>query len=289
MRDLCAAAVDAATGAGAEYADARVVLKRNQLVATKNGRVERVTDAESEGIGVRVLVDGAWGFACDRRLTDEGARDAALRACTFARAAAGGESRAARARSSPQRDAPHSRSSATRSPSRSRRRSTSACAPTQALAGPDVIVRQAMVRAQREHKLLAHVRGHGGRAGADRVRRRDRLRRRTRRRLPDAQLPERARRLELPGRLGVRRRARPRAARRRASPSRRPPSLRADACPSGVTTVVLDARPGRAAGARVRRPPDRARPRLRHRGRRTPARASSSPTTSARCATAPST
>ena len=94
MRDLCAAAVDAATAAGAEYADARVVLKRNQLVATKNGRVDRMTDAESEGIGVRVLVNGAWGFACDRRLDADGARDAALRACTFARAAAGKHARA---------------------------------------------------------------------------------------------------------------------------------------------------------------------------------------------------
>ena len=63
MRELCAAALDAATAAGAEYADARVVLKRDQLVATKNGRVERISDSESEGIGVRVLVGGAWGFA----------------------------------------------------------------------------------------------------------------------------------------------------------------------------------------------------------------------------------
>src|SRR5919201_444919 len=93
MRELCAAAVDAATGAGADYADARVVLKRNQLIATKNGRVDRLTDSESEGIGVRVLLGGAWGFACDRRLTSEGARDAALRACIFARAAAGRHSR----------------------------------------------------------------------------------------------------------------------------------------------------------------------------------------------------
>src|SRR5438128_7709944 len=81
MRELCAAALDAATAAGAEYADARVVLKRDQLVATKNGRVERISDSESEGIGVRVLVGGAWGFACDRRLSLEGAREAALRAC----------------------------------------------------------------------------------------------------------------------------------------------------------------------------------------------------------------
>jgi len=93
VRDLCAAAVDAATGAGAEYADARVVMKRNQFVATKNGRVERLSDSESEGIGVRVLLNGAWGFAADRRLSADGARDAALRACAFARAAPGKHSR----------------------------------------------------------------------------------------------------------------------------------------------------------------------------------------------------
>ncbi|TMK27623.1 MAG: TldD/PmbA family protein, partial [Actinobacteria bacterium] len=89
MRDLCAVAVAAATGAGAEYADARAVLRRSQHVSTKNGRVEQLVDTESEGIGVRVLVNGAWGFACDRRLSAAGAREAALRACAFAKAAGG--------------------------------------------------------------------------------------------------------------------------------------------------------------------------------------------------------
>jgi TldD protein len=89
MRDLCALAVDAAVGAGAAYADARAVVRRNQSVSTKNRRVQSINDVESEGIGVRVLVDGAWGFACDRRLSEEGAREAALRACAFARAAGG--------------------------------------------------------------------------------------------------------------------------------------------------------------------------------------------------------
>ena len=94
MRDACAAAVDAAIGAGSAYADARAVVRRTQSVGTKNGRVETLTDAETEGIGVRVLVGGAWGFACDRRLSPEGGRDAALRACAFA-AAAGGNGRRA--------------------------------------------------------------------------------------------------------------------------------------------------------------------------------------------------
>jgi TldD protein len=153
MRTVCAAAIDAATGAGAEYADARAVLKRDQLVATKNGRVERVSDSESEGIGVRVLVGGAWGFACDRRLTPEGAREAALRACTFARAAAG----------------PHTRRLAPLEPRTGTHKTPIERNPfdvtisdkialclraDEALAGPDVLVRQAMVRAQREHKLL---------------------------------------------------------------------------------------------------------------------------------------
>jgi TldD protein len=77
VRELCDEAVSAALAAGASYADARVVLRRVQTVATRNRRVDRLDDVESEGLGVRALVDGAWGFACDRRLSAEGARAAA--------------------------------------------------------------------------------------------------------------------------------------------------------------------------------------------------------------------
>jgi TldD protein len=158
VRDLCAAAVAAATAAGAEYADARVVFKREQLVATKNGRVDRMTDAESEGIGVRVLVNGAWGFACDRRLTEEGARNAATRACTFARAAGGRHMRSlapveahqGRHESAVERD-PFAISLADK---------VDLCLRTDAaLEHEDVVVRQVMVRARREHKLLLSSEG----------------------------------------------------------------------------------------------------------------------------------
>jgi len=94
MRALCEEAVAAALAGGASYADARAVVRRSQLVATKNRRVDQVDDVESEGIGVRVLVDGAWGFACDRRLDETGARDAAERATSFANAAPGIHARA---------------------------------------------------------------------------------------------------------------------------------------------------------------------------------------------------
>ena len=88
MRQLCALAIERAVDAGAAYADTRAVTRRSQSVATRNGEVDSVSDGETEGIGVRVLVDGAWGFACDRRLTPEGGRAAAERAVEFARASA---------------------------------------------------------------------------------------------------------------------------------------------------------------------------------------------------------
>ncbi|MBD0318157.1 MAG: TldD/PmbA family protein [Thermoleophilia bacterium] len=86
MRDVARAAVDEAVFAGARYADARALTRRAQSVSTRNRELDSISDGESEGIGVRVLVDGAWGFACDRRLSAEGARDAARRAVQFARA-----------------------------------------------------------------------------------------------------------------------------------------------------------------------------------------------------------
>jgi TldD protein len=89
VKALAEAAVDAALGAGASYADARAVSLRRQFVVTKNGQVDDLSDSESEGIGVRVLVNGAWGFAGEGRLDEAAAREAALRATAFARAAPG--------------------------------------------------------------------------------------------------------------------------------------------------------------------------------------------------------
>jgi TldD protein len=153
VHELCATAVEAAIATGAEYADARVVVRRAQLVLTKNGRIEQQGDAESEGIGVRVLVGGAWGFACDRRLTHEGAREAAQRACAFARAAGGRHRRtlapvealSGSYRTSFEQD-PFAVSLAAK---------VDLCLRAdEALAGPDVVTRQAMLRALREQKVF---------------------------------------------------------------------------------------------------------------------------------------
>jgi TldD protein len=63
MSDLSDRALDTAARNGATYADVRLVRRRSQHVDVKMGHVQAVALNETEGLGVRVLVDGAWGFA----------------------------------------------------------------------------------------------------------------------------------------------------------------------------------------------------------------------------------
>jgi TldD protein len=62
----------------ADYADARHVLSRTERISTRNGAVARFEQGEDEGVGVRVRVHGAWGFAAARG-ADRTAVEAALR------------------------------------------------------------------------------------------------------------------------------------------------------------------------------------------------------------------
>jgi TldD protein len=239
VRELCRGAVDAAVGAGASYADARAVLRRAQGVSTKNGRVENVSDQETEGIGVRVLVGGAWGFSCDRRLSAEGAREAALRACAFARAAAGRGEKAL---------APAQASSGTyRTPVEVDPFAVllgdkvGLCLRAEAaLRHPDVNVTQAFVRAQREHKVLCTSDGaeveqelvETG-AGIDALALSDGVLQI--RSYPSAHGGSSSQGgWEYVEALGLEREA-PRVAEQAAA------LLRADVCPSSVTTIVIDA------------------------------------------------
>ncbi len=56
---------------GAQYGDIRVVENRTESVQVKNGVVETLNFSDSMGFGVRVLVNGAWGFSSSRQLTAE--------------------------------------------------------------------------------------------------------------------------------------------------------------------------------------------------------------------------
>jgi TldD protein len=63
MKDLEARVLNMTQTRGASYADVRVVNRLYQNIVVKNGKVEAVEQNESQGFGVRVIVDGAWGFA----------------------------------------------------------------------------------------------------------------------------------------------------------------------------------------------------------------------------------
>ncbi len=69
VRELAMRALDAAKLAGASYADVRIHRNRNQSVSTREQRVTGLEDSETFGFGVRVLAQGAWGFAGSRDLT----------------------------------------------------------------------------------------------------------------------------------------------------------------------------------------------------------------------------
>jgi TldD protein len=86
FKELVVRGVDAARSAGAQYADARIARYRTQSVQTRERRVQGLQDAETEGVGIRALVDGAWGFAATAELTPDSVAATARRAVEQARA-----------------------------------------------------------------------------------------------------------------------------------------------------------------------------------------------------------
>src|SRR6266404_1617931 len=88
MKAAARLALDAASVRGVTYVDARVVSIRNRSLTTKNGRVGHASESESLGIGVRVIAGGAWGFAAAADLSRASVEAAAARAVEIARASA---------------------------------------------------------------------------------------------------------------------------------------------------------------------------------------------------------
>src|SRR6516225_6631290 len=88
MWDLTAVVLETAKLRGAKYTDARVMHLRQRDLTTKNGQVGTLAESESIGIGVRVLVSGAWGFASTDQLTREGVARCAAKAVAIAKASA---------------------------------------------------------------------------------------------------------------------------------------------------------------------------------------------------------
>jgi len=88
VKDLAQLALDVASGSGAQYADVRVATYKRQLISAEDERVSGLRDSEDSGFGVRVLVNGAWGFAGSCTLTADEVKRVALQAIGVARASA---------------------------------------------------------------------------------------------------------------------------------------------------------------------------------------------------------
>jgi TldD protein len=88
MRELTDRALNLAQVQGATYADIRIVSRETQDITVKNGAVQELELNSTQGFGVRVIADGAWGFASSHLLApDEVDRVTAL-AVTIAKASA---------------------------------------------------------------------------------------------------------------------------------------------------------------------------------------------------------
>lgn len=88
MRDIAMRALNVARQLGASYVDVRVMERTTEGINVKNGHVEGVSSQLSSGFNLRVLVNGAWGFAASSRMDDAEVERVAKQAVQIARASA---------------------------------------------------------------------------------------------------------------------------------------------------------------------------------------------------------
>jgi TldD protein len=79
-------ALDSARRGGASYADIRLGETVREYAAARDDRLEHFDERSSRGFGLRVLLDGSWGFYGARRLDAESVTEGVARALENARA-----------------------------------------------------------------------------------------------------------------------------------------------------------------------------------------------------------
>ncbi len=88
MRDLIEQILEAARQAGAEFADLRIGEGQGVSIAVQDGKADRIGTASGRAAGLRVLVEGAWGFAPTTHVTKRELLRCVREATAMARAAA---------------------------------------------------------------------------------------------------------------------------------------------------------------------------------------------------------
>ena len=87
MKDVLTKPIDRALKFGVEYAEARAETLFKTMLTMKEGRVEAAKQGVEKGVALRVLVNGAWGFASVGSVDGEILTTAVLDACKMAKAA----------------------------------------------------------------------------------------------------------------------------------------------------------------------------------------------------------
>ncbi|HDM75180.1 MAG TPA: TldD/PmbA family protein, partial [Deltaproteobacteria bacterium] len=87
MKDFAITIQDLLKQPGVEYGDVRVVHVVEENIAVKNGKIEDIRREENLGFGIRVMINGAWGFASSSNLTIVSADKAIKNAVGAAKAA----------------------------------------------------------------------------------------------------------------------------------------------------------------------------------------------------------
>src|ERR1035437_9304194 len=88
MKQIAGWALETARLRSASHCEVRIVDERDRALATKNGKIGSASDSESMGCGIRVIADGAFGFAATEDLSQQGMERCAAEAVQVAKASA---------------------------------------------------------------------------------------------------------------------------------------------------------------------------------------------------------
>lgn len=86
FRKLADTSIFIAKNNGASYSDIRVCKNRNQTINTREQLVQGISDSENLGFGVRVLINGTWGFASSAFVNEAEVAKVTELACTISKA-----------------------------------------------------------------------------------------------------------------------------------------------------------------------------------------------------------
>jgi TldD protein len=82
---VSSAALSAATEYGASHADVRIERTRTGFLALRDAKPETQSDESNLGMGLRVIVNGAWGFASSPDISVDTAKKLAITAVAMAK------------------------------------------------------------------------------------------------------------------------------------------------------------------------------------------------------------